>query len=139
MAGLAGGGGISSELRSEVQAFAQIGNVMYVGGNFATVQRDAAGTGAVPQPFLAGFDITTGEFVSGFRPVLNEQVKALTALPNGLLAVGGEFTTLNGAPAAGVAVLDPLTGAAAPGFAIQVENRLTNGVLSERSLKVSGG
>ncbi|MCA0438275.1 MAG: hypothetical protein LCH98_17675 [Actinobacteria bacterium] len=139
VAGLAGGGGISSELRSEVQAFAQIGNVMYVGGNFATVQRDAAGTGAVPQPFLAGFDITTGEFVSGFRPVLNEQVKALTALPNGLLAVGGEFTTLNGAPAAGVAVLDPLTGAAAPGFALQVENRLTNGVLSVRSLKVSGG
>ena len=87
---------ISSGLRSEVQAFAQIGNVMYVGGNFKSVQRDAAGTGAVQQSYLAGFDVTTGEFVGGFRPVLNEQVKALTALPNGMLAVGGEFTTLNG-------------------------------------------
>lgn len=139
VAGLAGGGGVSTEMRTEVQAFAQIGNVMYVGGNFKTVQKDAAGTGAVAQSYLAAFDIRTGEFLPGFRPVLNEQVKALTALPNGLLAVGGEFTTLNGEPAAGVAVLQPTTGEAAPGFRLQVENRLSNGVLSVRSLKVADG
>ena len=61
----------------EVQAFTQSGNTIFVGGNFASVQRDLSGTGAVAQPFLAAFDVTTGELVSSFRPALNEQVHAL--------------------------------------------------------------
>jgi hypothetical protein len=109
VSGLAGN--TSQEGDVEVQAFTQSGNTMYVGGNFKTVQRDAAGTGAVNQPFLAAFDVTTGEFIPTFKPVLNEQVHSLTTLPNGRVVAGGEFTTVNGAPHAGVVVLDPTTGA----------------------------
>ena len=48
-------GSTSTEGNVEVQALEQIGNVMYVGGNFRYVQRDAAGTGRVEQSFLAAF------------------------------------------------------------------------------------
>lgn len=134
--GLATSGG---ELRTEVQAFAQIGDTMYVGGNFRYVQRDSSGSGRVEQPFLAAFDVDTGEWRQDFRPVLNDQVKALVALPDGSLAVGGEFSTVNGSTLAGVAMLDAQTGTAVQGRQLRMENRLTSGILSVRSLKVDSG
>ncbi len=73
-------GSTAAEGNVEVQAFTQSGNTMYVGGNFRYVQQDEAGTGRVEQPFLAAFDVTTGEWISTFRPVLNEQVRALATL-----------------------------------------------------------
>ena len=105
--------GIDGELHTEVQSFAQIGNTMFVGGDFKYVQKDKAGTGQVLQPNLAGFDVTSGELVNPttFKPTFNKQVKALAALPDGRLAVGGEFTTVNGVDQPGLAFLDPITGA----------------------------
>ncbi|MEI7055303.1 fibrinogen-like YCDxxxxGGGW domain-containing protein [Nocardioides sp. CCNWLW239] len=94
----------------EVQAFAEGDGVMYVGGNFTTVQRDARGTDAVEQPYLAAFDVSTGEWVSAFRPALDDQVRSLEVLPDGRLVVGGDFTTVNGEGRQGFAVLDPSTG-----------------------------
>ncbi|MBA2694701.1 MAG: galactose oxidase, partial [Actinobacteria bacterium] len=58
-------GSTSIEGNVEVQAFEQIGNVMYVGGNFRDVQRDSSGTGRVRQSFLAAFNATTGEYLPG--------------------------------------------------------------------------
>ena len=86
---------------------------MYVGGNFTTVQKGAAATGAdkVAQPYLAAFNATTGDYIRSFRPVLNNQVKSLAALPDGRLAVGGEFTSVGGAARAGLVVVNPTTGA----------------------------
>ncbi len=139
VAGLAGNNGQDGEMRSEVQDFAQVGDTMYVGGNFKTVQRDEAGTGAVAQPFLAAFNARTGEFISAFRPRLDNQVKALAALPDGRLAVGGEFATVDGQAQGGLAVLNPVTGALDRSFPAVVENRLTTGVNSVRSLKVANG
>ncbi len=106
----------------EVQAFTQIGNTMYVGGNFAYVQRDQAGTGRVNQPFLAAFNATTGEFIPSFAPVLNEAVGALAPLANGNLFVGGRFTQANGAATTGAVALNPTTGANVPGWALTLEN-----------------
>ncbi|MCC9175200.1 fibrinogen-like YCDxxxxGGGW domain-containing protein [Arthrobacter sp. zg-Y179] len=134
--GLANGSG---ELNSEVQAFAQIGNTVYVAGNFRYVQKDSAGTGRVEQSYLAGFDVNTGEWISGFRPNLNGQVKALAVLPNGTLAIGGTFSTLNGQPAGAVTAIDPVSGAAAPGWRLGVENRVSGGAVQIRSLEVREG
>ncbi|MBA2696403.1 MAG: hypothetical protein H0U62_11350, partial [Actinobacteria bacterium] len=127
----------ASELRTEVQSFAQIGDYMYVGGNFANVQRSANDTSPVAQPFLAAFNVNTGQWLSSFRPTLDSQVKALEALPNGQLAVGGEFTQVNGSPASGLVALNPTTGARSSSWTAEVENRLTGGVVSVRSLKSS--
>src|SRR4051794_17834895 len=103
-------GNAATEGNVEVQAFTQSGNTMYVGGNFANVQQDAAGTGQVHQPFLAAFDVSTGQFIPTFHPQLNEQVHALATLADGTVVAGGEFTQANGSPATGIVALDPTTG-----------------------------
>lgn len=136
--GVAGLATSAGELRTEVQAFTQVGNYVYVGGNFATVQRSASDTAPVAQPFLAAFHVDTGQWLSSFRPVLNNQVKSLAALPNGQVVAGGEFTQVNGQPAPGVVALNATTGASSTTFDVDVENRLTGSVLSVRSLQVSG-
>jgi hypothetical protein len=132
-------GSTAGESDVEVQAFTQSGNRMYVGGNFRYVQRDATGTDRVEQRFLAAFDVTTGEWVSSFRPVLDEQVRALATLPDGRVVAGGDFTQANGQPATAVAVLDPTTGATAPGWNLKIENRQAKQVLRVRALDVEGG
>lgn len=134
------GAGGTAETAGEVQAFAQIGGTMYVGGNFTTVQKGATATGAdsVAQPYLAAFDATTGELVRSFKPVLNNQVKALAALPDGRLAIGGEFTTVGGTARTGLAVLDPATGALDTGWTTSLENRVGDKTVSVRGLDTDG-
>ena len=58
--------------------------------------------------------LRTGAFISGFRPNLNEAVQSLAALPDGRLAVGGKFTTIDGTAVTGLAVLNATTGASPP-------------------------
>lgn len=134
VAGLANGR--TGEMNTEVQDFAQIGNTVFVAGNFRYVQRDSAGAGRVEQSYVAGFNVNTGEWLSTFRPKLNGQVRALAVLPQGKLVVGGEFTTVNGTTAVGIAALDPVTGVSDPGWKLQVENRITGAVVQVRGLTV---
>ena len=135
------GAGGTDETAGEVQAFAQIGGTVYVGGNFTTVQKGALATGAdvVAQPYLAAFDASTGAYIRSFTPVLDNQVKSLAALPDGRLAVGGEFTSVGGTARTGLVVLDPQTGAVDPSWTTNVENRLSAGTVSVRGLDVGGG
>ncbi|PJJ72439.1 hypothetical protein CLV46_2011 [Diaminobutyricimonas aerilata] len=137
VSGLGAGG--TSELATEVSAFAQIGDTVYVGGNFLYVQRTENATGAdrIAQPYLAAFNVDTGEWISSFRPVLNNQVKALIGLPDGRLAVGGRFTTANGETRNNLVVVDAATGATAPGWQLQVENRTSGGVPQVRGFAAS--
>jgi hypothetical protein len=135
------GAGGADETDGEVQAFAQIGSTVYVGGNFTTVQKGPSATGAdvVAQPYLAAFDAGTGAFIRSFKPVLDNQVKSLAALPNGKLAVGGEFTSVSGTPRKGLVVLDPGTGALDTGWTTDLVNRVSPGEVSVRGLDVGGG
>ncbi|WP_348770178.1 PKD domain-containing protein, partial [Arthrobacter sp. E3] len=124
----------------EAQAFVQSGNTMYVGGNFTSVQRTATSTGAdkVAQSFLAAFNINTGELVRTFTPQINGSIMSLAVLPNGDIIAGGMFSTANGAPAPALVALDPITGATATNWNLNMENRLTNGVMRVSSLSVEG-
>ncbi|WP_166355372.1 fibrinogen-like YCDxxxxGGGW domain-containing protein [Phytoactinopolyspora limicola] len=130
--------GSGSELATEVQDFAQIGDYVYVGGNFRWVQRNSSGAGRVEQSYLAAFHVDTGEWISGFRPTFNNQVNTLAVLPDGRLVAGGEFSQVNGQTARGMVALDPMTGATDPSWHVDMENRLTSGFLSVRSLSVKG-
>ena len=130
--------GIDNELHTEVQSFAQIGQTMFVGGNFKDVQKDAAGTGRVTQSYVAGFNVTTGEYLPSFQPNLNGQVKAAEALPDGRLAVGGEFSTVNGQAQPGLAFLDPVTGDLS-GQQVWIERRNGGGVPFVRGLDARDG
>ncbi|MGJ9421354.1 fibrinogen-like YCDxxxxGGGW domain-containing protein [Aeromicrobium sp. CF3.5] len=131
----------TGENATEVQAFAQIGNVMYVGGNFTTVQKGATATGSdkISRPYLAAFDATTGDYLSSFRPpALNNQVKALVALPGGKLAVGGEFTTVGTSKRQGLVVLNGATGAVDTAWTASLVNNLSGLKVSVRALDVGG-
>ena len=108
VSGLANGN--TSELNTEVSRFAEVGGKVFVGGNFRYVQQSEAGAGQVEQPYLAAFTVGGAEWVSTFRPVLNGQVKAIAGLPDGRVAIGGQFTTVNGVAQAGIAFLDATTG-----------------------------
>ncbi|RJU01667.1 PKD domain-containing protein [Arthrobacter frigidicola] len=122
----------------EVQAFAQSGNRMFVGGNFTAVQRTSTGTDKVARSFLAAFDVTTGELLTDFVPKLNAPVMSLAVLPNGNLVAGGYFTTANGAAATSIVALNPTTGATVPGWTVKVEDRTTSGILRVGDLAVKG-
>lgn len=122
-------GATAREGSLEVQELVESNGRMYVGGNFRYVQRDGGGTGQVEQAFLAAFDVTTGAWISSFRPDLDEQVRALEVLPNGSIVAAGDFTRANGSPATAIVALDPVTGATDPTFALTVENRVTGGTL----------
>ncbi|MGC4110223.1 MAG: PKD domain-containing protein [Nocardioides sp.] len=132
--GLAGSTSLEGDV--EVQAFTQSGNYMYVGGNFATVEQDASGTNAVSQPFLAAFDINTGQWLSSFRPQLNDNVMSLATLPNGDVVAGGQFTQANGAPATEIVALNPITGATDTNWKLTILNLKTAGVVQINALKV---
>lgn len=137
--------GNDNELNTEAHAFAQIGDVMYVGGNFARVEEHAARTPtsaasrSIAQSYLAAFDVRTGDWIPGFRPTFNNQVNSLAALPNGDLAVGGQFTTVNGRPQAGLVALDPATGATDAGWKITVENRISGEAINVQTMDLQGG
>jgi hypothetical protein len=113
-------GGASGEV-TEVEDFAFIGDTAYVAGKFRYVQQGASGP-QTEQSYLAAFDVNTGAWKSGFRPVLNATAWSLAASPDGTkLFVGGEFSSVNGvANTAGVAALDPDTGAPVPGWRASV-------------------
>ena len=114
--------GFSTERDTEVRSMAQVGRRMFVGGNFAQVE-DYGRRTHTGQAYLAAFDATTGAWVSSFRPTLNGKVNAVVKLPNGLLAVGGEFTKVNGVTHMGLVVLDPATGKVVTGFNAQLQMR----------------
>lgn len=101
--------------------FAELNGVMYVGGRFQTVRKYSGAT-EYAQPFLAAFDVGTGQWISSFRPQLDDGVYALAASPGGThLLVGGEFTNVNGAPlTSGFAALDPFTGEPDPNWTASV-------------------
>jgi hypothetical protein len=131
------GSGGTGELGTEVQAFAQVGSRMYVGGNFTTV-RNQDGSQSVGQRYLAAFDASTGEWDPSFRLSLDGQVRALAVLPDGRLAVGGDFTKVGTAQRRGLAVLTPsgtLDGAWTAGVQLRSGDRKA----SVRALDVAGG
>ena len=121
--------GFSTERDTEVRSMAQIGSRMFVGGNFSRVENYTKGTHTA-QAYLAAFDAAKGTWISSFRPTFNGKVNAVVKLRSGLLAVGGEFTKVDGRTHRGLVVLDPKTGKVARGFGAQLERRESSGTTS---------
>ncbi|SCG52780.1 hypothetical protein GA0074704_2833 [Micromonospora siamensis] len=94
----------------ETRAFAQVGDLVIVGGSF-TQLRQTASSAWVTQNYLFAYDRTTGEISSTFRPVLDGAVNTLVAGPNGTVIVGGAFKTVNGVSRKNLVALNPTSGA----------------------------
>lgn len=129
--------GSYAEGNIQVQAFAQVGSTMYVGGNFTGVKQGEKGA-EISSRGLAAFDVVTGDF-TGQTFNFNGQVKTLLALPDGRLLVGGDFTQVNGQTHVGTAVIDPSTGQVDSSWNLQVSNALRGGAVSVRSLAYYDG
>ncbi len=86
-----------------------VGDVVYVGGEFATVV-SPDGAQRVDRANLAAFDARTGALLDDFQADTNGPVRAL-ATDGVRLFVGGSFTTVGGVGRSRLAAVDPVTGA----------------------------
>ncbi|TDC34518.1 hypothetical protein E1211_17395 [Micromonospora sp. 15K316] len=93
----------------ETRAFAQIGDLVYVGGSFTQIRQTATSAWTVRR-YLFAYDRTTGTISTTFLPVLDGAVNTLVAGPNGTLIVGGAFKNVNGVSRKNLVALDPSTG-----------------------------
>ena len=116
--------------------FAQIGDRMFVGGAFLNVQEDSAAT-PIPQPYVAAFDLNTGDWIDTWTPTIDRAVYSLAEF-NGKLLVGGEFEQVNGTAREGLVALDPITGAIDTEFTGFVERPWSDQRAMVRTIKVEG-
>lgn len=131
--------GTRTEMNTQVQAFAEVDGTVFVGGNFAKLNRGSDAGESFDQSYLAGLDRDTTAPRQEFRPRLDGQVKAM-AVVDGKLAIGGEFTHVNGEDRPGFAVLDPRTGALDPAWSdVRLENRTKTGVVQVKAMDVREG
>jgi hypothetical protein len=116
--------------------FAELNGVMYVAGRFRKV-REFSGAPEHNQAYLAAFDVATGQWISTFRPNIDDGVYSVAASPDGSrILIGGEFTSVNGAPlTAAFAALDPFTGAPDPNWKASVTR--DNGEVIVKDIVVS--
>ncbi len=94
-------------LDGAVRAHAQVGQRIFVAGDFQQVERPD-GT-VVDQAYIFAYDINTGAFDENFRPVVNNIIRDLEPTPAGDgLYVGGLFTNWDAAFPIRIAKLDAL-------------------------------
>ena len=98
-----------------VETMVALGGKVYAGGYFFNAT-DSTGTHA--QPFIARFDDTTGLFDPTWHPTPDARVRRIMPSTDGTrLFVGGDFTTVSGAPGSVALVsLVTSTGAVDPLF-----------------------
>ena len=102
-----------------VKAFAQIGNTMYVGGEFTQVSESSGPT--ITRNHIFSFDVNTGAISNSFVPQLNGKVESIQPAPDGLsVFVGGYFTTVNGQNAKRIAKISTSNGQLVGGWTANV-------------------
>ena len=103
-------------LDGQVNAIAQVGNTVYLGGIFTRV-RPATSTTEVTRTNLVAFNATTGA-IGAFAPTFNGEVTTIIPAADGTsIYIGGSFTSVNGVAASSRVVrLDTSTGARVAGF-----------------------
>ena len=96
-----------------VNAIVQVGNVVVIGGDFTEVREDGgAGPGSLARSYIAALDATTGAPIESWDPVLDAEVFALAASPDGSkVYAGGSFTTADGLKRSRLVALNVATGA----------------------------
>ena len=93
-----------------VSSFAEVGDVMVVGGNFTTVTTVAAPNTTVARTHLFAFETSTGTLTS-LAPALNGEVTDVLSTGDGQSVwVAGRFSTVNGQTVRSLAQFNILTG-----------------------------
>ena len=120
-----------------VNAILQIGNRVFVGGEFTAVRQTANSADIVRNNIFA-FDATTGVIDTGFAPNLSGPVWALAPAPDGNVFVGGNFNTVNGASVPKLAKLNVTNGQRITSFTATADARVRRLVIRGNTLYVGG-
>ncbi len=119
-----------------------IGDTVYVGGKFTTARPagSPAGTNTVPRSNLLAYNVVTGELVPSFAPVVNGEVRVVTASPDGSrLYIGGLFTSVDGVARYRLAAFDTATGALSKSFTPGTNYTVNSIVASNDTVWFGGG
>ncbi len=121
-----------------VEGIAQVGNEIYVGGEFTQVQ-NAGGGQIYNVTNLFAFNATTGQIDTSFFPQVNGRVDTVEAGPNGhSVYIGGAFNTVNGQDAKHFALVDTATGDPEAGFHASVNDGVEDAVLNNGKVYIGG-
>jgi hypothetical protein len=99
------------DLTSDVFAIVASGSTVFLGGDF---HGPGSVDGSVQRNYLAAVDATTGT-VTLWNPGANDDVDAML-LSGGILYLGGDFTTVDGATRNYAAAVDPMSGTVNPSW-----------------------
>ncbi len=117
-------GGGPRIVNGSVDAAERVGQFLILGGTFTTIVLPNGSS--VSQPYLAAFDVDTGQLSTTFRPVLDRPVSVLEAGDQpGTVYAGGLFKTINGVTATRLAKLDVINGQLVGGFSASVNGEVT--------------
>ena len=134
--------GKTTEMNTYVEAITEVdhGNgtsSVFIGGDFEYLESSSGEK--VHQSNIAAFDPETGELRRDFKLTVNGQVKAVEALPNNRLAIGGAFTEVNGEEHKSFVIVDATTGEIAPEWAqVKVEDRIRTEVMTVKTIHRQG-
>jgi PKD repeat protein len=110
-------------LDGKVEAIAQVGNTILIGGTFTQIQASGTGQPVLTRNNIAAFDATTGAVSTTFVPTINDEVT--TIIPSGdgtSVFVAGLFNTVNGATTRKITKLTVSDGSKVAGFKAAVPN-----------------
>lgn len=111
-----------------VFAMTQIGQVLYLGGDFTTV---TVGNRTVAASHVAAIDLRTNNLLNGFSVNANAAVRTMAAAPDGSgLFLGGSFSLVNGVNRLHVVEVNPATGALISSFAASTTGAIDGDVWS---------
>ena len=134
--------GKSNEMNTYVEAITEVnhGNgtsSVFIGGDFDYLESSSGEV--VKQSNIAAFDPVTGDLRRDFKLTVDGQVKAVEALPNNRLAVGGNFKLVNGEKHENFVVVDATTGEVAPEWAqVSVEDRILTEPMTVKTIHRQG-
>ena len=116
----------------DVRSVVQIGDRIFIGGNFTQV-KEAGSTTVLTRNRVLAFDATTGEIDDSFKPSADGEVSVLLPAADGKsIYLGGMFTHIDGAPEKVLARLDINTGQPVAGFTPNLDARV-------KDLRLAGG
>ena len=118
-----------------------VGNTVYAGGSFASARPagSAPGVNTTPRGNLLAYDITTGNLITSFAPVVNGQILSVSASPDGTkLYIAGDFTTVNGVTRNRVAAFNTATGALIGTFNPNLGTRVKTVVATNSTVYIGG-